>query len=365
MVVITRLGKYRNWFKNQKTIVKVVIGGISLLVLLGILPLLPYIIGLFIIIFPLVLGLFVAFRFSRSNRFHTKPMKFSSIALVLSLSIFVQSAWGSYLFDIDTNSGRESKSATTSEDVQNSQEQTQISPEESASSGEDQQFGDYYDVIKVVDGDTIVVDLGGERITLRLIGIDTPETVDPRKPVQCFGIEASNKAKELLGGKKVKLEDDPSQGDKDTYDRLLRYIYLEDGTFFNELMIKEGYAFEYTYDTPYKYQEQFKEAENHARTNKLGLWANETCAGVVEPTPTSTPMPVQQVIPTATAVPIIPTAKPPNNNTVCECSGNIYNCSDFSTHNEAQSCFEYCGGVNNDVHKLDADHDGIACESLP
>lgn len=127
MVVITRLDKYRNWFKNQKTIVQIVIGGISLLVLLGILPSLPYIIGLFIVISPLVLGLFVAFKFSRSNRFHTKPIKFSSIIVVLALSIFVQSAWGSYLLDIDTNSGKESKSETTSEDVQ---EQIQISSED-------------------------------------------------------------------------------------------------------------------------------------------------------------------------------------------------------------------------------------------
>ena len=65
--------------------------------------------------------------------------------------------------------------------------------------------GDYYSVVRVVDGDTIVVDINGNTEKLRLIGLDTPETVDPRKPVQCFGVEASNKAKELLKGKKVKL----------------------------------------------------------------------------------------------------------------------------------------------------------------
>ena len=79
----------------------------------------------------------------------------------------------------------------------------------------------YYSVIDVVDGDTIKVSMNGTITTLRLIGMDTPETVDPRKPVQCFGKEASNKAKELLSGKKVRLEMDPSQGTLDTYGRTL------------------------------------------------------------------------------------------------------------------------------------------------
>lgn len=107
--------------------------------------------------------------------------------------------------------------------------------------------------------------MDGTRETIRLIGIDTPETVDPRKPVQCFGGEASNKAKELLSGKKVRIEKDSTQGDRDKYGRLLTYIYREDGLFFNKYMIEQGYAYEYTYDTPYKYQAEFKEAEKYAR----------------------------------------------------------------------------------------------------
>lgn len=140
-----------------------------------------------------------------------------------------------------------------------------------------QNKNDLYRVIKIIDGDTITVDIEGTTTTLRLIGINTPETADPRKPVECYGIEASNRAKELLTGKNVRLESDPSQEDRDKYERLLRYVYLKDGTFYNEQMIKDGYAYEYTYDTPYQYQSQFKAAEDYARTNKLGLWADDAC----------------------------------------------------------------------------------------
>ncbi len=137
-----------------------------------------------------------------------------------------------------------------------------------------------YKVETVVDGDTIKVDMDGKSETLRLIGIDTPETVDPRKPVQCFGEEASKKAKETLTGKTVRLEADPTQGERDKYQRLLRYVYLEDGISFNKWMIDEGYAHEYTYQSnPYKYQADFKDAERSARENKKGLWNETTCNG--------------------------------------------------------------------------------------
>lgn len=132
-----------------------------------------------------------------------------------------------------------------------------------------------YNVTRVVDGDTIDVSIDGNIERLRLIGINTPETVDPRKPVECFGVEASNKAKEVLAGKKVILESDPSQGEFDKYDRLLRYVFLEDGTNFNLLMIKEGYAYEYTYDIPYKYQVEFKQAQKEAELAKAGLWGSK------------------------------------------------------------------------------------------
>ncbi len=135
----------------------------------------------------------------------------------------------------------------------------------------------YYSVSRVVDGDTIDVSIDGKVKRLRLIGINTPETVDPRKLVECFGVEASNKAKTLLTGKKVSLEGDGSQGELDKYNRLLRYVFLEDGTNINLLMIKEGYAYEYTYNLPYKYQTEFKNAQKQAEANKAGLWSPNAC----------------------------------------------------------------------------------------
>jgi len=135
----------------------------------------------------------------------------------------------------------------------------------------------YFEVIKVVDGDTVDVKINGKTERLRLIGINTPETVDPRKPVECFGREASAKAKELLLNQKVFLEADDTQDERDKYGRLLRYLYREDGLFYNLEIIKQGYAYEYTYQVPYIYQQQFKAAEDYARENKLGLWAEGAC----------------------------------------------------------------------------------------
>jgi len=136
-----------------------------------------------------------------------------------------------------------------------------------------------YPVVKVIDGDTISIIKEGTTVTLRLIGLDTPETLDPRKPVQCFGKAASDKAKELLTGKMVRLEFDASQGLLDKYGRTLAYVFLVDGTFFNEYTIAEGYGHEYTYNLPYKYQREFKEAQRRAREDKKGLWADPPAGG--------------------------------------------------------------------------------------
>lgn len=204
-----------------------------------------------------------------------------------------------------------------------------------------------YSVVKVIDGDTIAVKINGVNEVLRLIGINTPETVDPREPVECFGQEASNKAKELLNGERVGLENDSAQGERDKYDRLLRYVFLEDGTNFNKLMISEGYAYEYAYSVPCKYQNEFKQAEQFARENKRGFWADGACDNY---------NPEKSANNEDEAATI----------TECNCSGNIYNCSDYSTRAEAQAAHDCCvKKVGSDVHKLDMDGDGVACESLP
>ena len=140
-------------------------------------------------------------------------------------------------------------------------------------------------VVRVVDGDTVVIQSGGSEMTLRLIGLDTPESVDPRRPVECFGREASARARALLEGQRVFLESDPSQGERDRYDRLLRFLWLPDGRLFNLEMIAEGYATEYTYSVPSRYQDSFRAAQRAAREAGRGLWSPESCAGVSGPSP--------------------------------------------------------------------------------
>ena len=122
--------------------------------------------------------------------------------------------------------------------------------------------------VAVIDGDTIVLD-GDERV--RLIGIDTPETKDPRKPVQYFGKQAYEFTKRLVEGLKVRLDYDLDK--KDKYGRTLAYVYLEDGTFLNAEIIKQGYGFAYRHFL-FKYYDEFKRYEREAREKEVGLWAD-------------------------------------------------------------------------------------------
>jgi micrococcal nuclease len=135
-----------------------------------------------------------------------------------------------------------------------------------------------FTVTKVVDGETIWVDNNGQRMKIRMIGLDTPESVDPRKPVQCFGLEASAQAKTILGGQSVYLETDPSQDSVDRYGRTLAYVWTTSGRLFNLDMIADGYAHEYTYDLPYRYQQDFRAAEDDAQAQERGLWSPSACA---------------------------------------------------------------------------------------
>lgn len=106
---------------------------------------------------------------------------------------------------------------------------------------------------------------------VRLIGVNTPETKDPRRPVQYFGKEASQFLKDTVTGKKVRPEYD--QQKKDKYQRTLAYIYLEDGTLVNGKIIREGYGFAYT-RFPFRQMEKFREYEKEAREKRRGLWAD-------------------------------------------------------------------------------------------
>lgn len=136
-----------------------------------------------------------------------------------------------------------------------------------------------YTVISVTDGDTIRIDYDGVSTPLRLIGVDTPETVDQRTTVQCFGQEASDYLKTKLTGKQVAIESDPTQSDRDKYNRLLRYVYLN-GEDVGLSIIANGYGHEYTYYIPYQKQSEYQAAEKSAASHNLGLWSPQTCAGV-------------------------------------------------------------------------------------
>lgn len=127
-------------------------------------------------------------------------------------------------------------------------------------------------VVRVSDGDTFDVQLEGRKQRVRMIGVDTPETKDPRRPVQCFGEAASRYTKERLLDKEVRLAVDPQGDERDKYDRLLRYVYLPDGTLYNAELIREGYAFAYT-RFPYSKLDDFRRLEREARDAGRGLWA--------------------------------------------------------------------------------------------
>ncbi len=137
-------------------------------------------------------------------------------------------------------------------------------------------------VVKVVDGDTFVARLDTEKgeWKVRMLGINTPETVDPRKAVQCFGKQASARLHELLGEKRIRLVADPRADERDKYDRLLRNVMLEDGTDVNALMIREGYAYAYlSFPLDPVRKRELKQLQEEAKASGAGLWSSATCSG--------------------------------------------------------------------------------------
>ncbi len=132
----------------------------------------------------------------------------------------------------------------------------------------------YYHVKEFVDGDTITVDMNGKAEKVRFIGVDTPETHDPRKAVQCFGVAAAAFTKQQIGTQPVRLEADYTNTDRDRYSRLLRYVYLQNGTLVNAEIIKQGYGFAYT-GFPFTKLEEFKQYQKEAQAASRGLWG--TC----------------------------------------------------------------------------------------
>ncbi|HEY3250229.1 MAG TPA: thermonuclease family protein [Ignavibacteria bacterium] len=144
----------------------------------------------------------------------------------------------------------------------------------------------FYPVTKVFDGDTFEVEIDGKREKIRMLGIDTPEkwesgkldkdaqrTGKDKKTIKVLGDLASEYTKKLISGKKVRLEIDPIGDERDRYGRMLRYVYLEDGTLVNLKIVEDGYANAYRRFEVSK-KNEFIEAEKRARENRRGLWGD-------------------------------------------------------------------------------------------
>lgn len=138
-------------------------------------------------------------------------------------------------------------------------------------------------VVRAIDGDTLEVRIEGmtENIKVRLLGINTPESVDPRRPVQCFGKEASNYMKQLVEGKLVLLYEDLKADDRDKYGRWLRNVVREsDRLDVNATLINQGYASSYlSFPLDAKRKAQLRALEQEAKTAERGLWSPSTCEG--------------------------------------------------------------------------------------
>lgn len=198
-------------------------------------------------------------------------------------------------------------------------------------------------VSRVVDGDTIEVQLNGATVDIRLIGIDTPETVDPGEPVGCYGPQASSFTAGSLEGEAVRLEYDVER--EDQYGRTLAYAFLGE-RLFNESLVAQGYARVSTYPPNTKYVERFLTAQRRARRNGDGLW-NACPAGGVTPSPT------------ASATQETPAAGGGN------CDAN-YSGACIPPYPPDLDCTDAPQGfkvVGDDPHGFDADSDGLACEA--
>ena len=188
---------------------------------------------------------------------------------LLPVIIFLLFFLGSYVLIYHSPASKDLQPGKKTDSLKNItyQRNYPLEKKTSASKNSDQET-DGVLVTRVVDGDTIEIE-GGQKV--RYIGIDTPETVDPRTTVQCFGKEAAAKNRELVEGKRVRFEKDVSETDK--YGRLLRYVFIGE-TFINETLVKEGFAFSSPYPPDVNYQTVFDKAEKFARENGKGLWAS-------------------------------------------------------------------------------------------
>jgi micrococcal nuclease len=267
----------------------------------------------------------------------------------------------------------EKKKEDTKEKQESSQQEDPASKEETTSSKKNEsdkpeaQTGlPTGTVTRVVDGDTLEVQFNGKQEDVRLLLIDTPETVHPNKPVQKFGPEASQFVKETLTtGKEVRIQVGDEERDK--YGRLLAYVFI-DGETIQEKLLRKGLA-----KTAYLYNDlsmldEFHKAQDEAIAKKVGIWSIDGYAkvdddeGFHEQSQKTVAVAEKKEEPE----PAQPKAASPQSgsNLKYDVNGPDRNCGDFSTQQEAQAFMEASGP--SDPHRLDGnDHDGLACESLP
>lgn len=156
----------------------------------------------------------------------------------------------------------------------------------------DPKVGSTHDVVSVLDGDTIKVMFNGRRETVRLIGIDAPESKKPGVAVQCFSQKSASKMQSMVQSRTVRLVADPTQADRDRFGRLLRHVFQLDGRNVALELIGGGYGREFTYSRAYAGQSTYRAAEQTAKAAHAGLWGE--CGGV---------FPVPVPVPVATAAP--------------------------------------------------------------
>ena len=206
-------------------------------------------------------------------------------------------------------------------------------------------------VVEVVDGDTIRVELPSGIETVRIIGIDTPEVVRPTEPEACYGAEASAFAKEALDGQAVTLELDPTQDERDRYDRLLAHVFVGDELYAAEA-IAGGYGIHYVYEDPSVHAAELDAAADGARDGGLGIWT--ACEGRVDlplvAEPAEQPAPVDDPAPNGPVGDICHPSYDP-------CVPNVGHDLDCGDIGFAVTV------IGPDEYRLDRDHDGGGCES--
>jgi micrococcal nuclease len=226
--------------------------------------------------------------------------------------------------------------------------------------------GDDSSVARVIDGDTIEV-AGGTRV--RLIGVDTPETVDPGRPVGCFGPEATRYANELIPpGTRIRLVYDVQR--RDAYGRTLAYVYkLSDGVFVNLALARNGFAQQLTVPPNVAHAEEFRAAAATARAASLGLWnaclapATSTTATVPVTAAPTTRVTVARLVPT-TPAPAASAGCHPSYSGACVPTGfSDVDCAGGSGNGPGYVSDKRFQVIGPDVYGLDNDRDGVACES--